>query len=143
MPCRVEWVDTDASGHYHHGTLIRWVESAEAEMFRRIGRPDLYGSIPRVHYEADYHARVWFGDEVELRLTIDRVGRSSLAMSFSALSGETIVATGKLVQVNAGADGHADPWADDVRAALEALVPGAGSSAPSTNGVPEVRTPLT
>src|SRR5690349_11595179 len=89
VPCRVEWIDTDASGQYHHGTVIRWVESAEAEIFRRIGHIELYGRLPRVHYEADYHARVWFGDEVELRLTVDRVGRSSLSMSFRAVSGDT------------------------------------------------------
>jgi len=27
---RVEWQDTDAAGHYHHSTVIRWVEAAEA-----------------------------------------------------------------------------------------------------------------
>lgn len=121
--CRVEWVDTDASGHYHHSTVIRWVETAESEIFRRIGRAAMYGRIPRVHYEADYHSRVWFGDEVDLRLTIDRVGQSSLKMSFAAMAGETRVASGRLVQVNLGADGRAEPWEDDVRSALEALVP--------------------
>ena len=27
---RVEWPDTDAAGHYHHSTVVRWVEAAEA-----------------------------------------------------------------------------------------------------------------
>jgi acyl-CoA thioesterase FadM len=133
VPCRVEWLDTDASGHYHHGTVIRWVESAEAELFRRIGCADIFGRIPRVHYEADYHSRVWFGDEVELRLTVDRVGRSSLSMSFTALSGDTVVASGKLIQVNAGEDdGRAAPWSEDVRRSLETMIP--------ANGAPITRT---
>ena len=25
----VEWPDTDAAGHYHHSSVIRWVEAAE------------------------------------------------------------------------------------------------------------------
>ena len=31
----VEWVDTDASGHQHNSAVMRWVESAEAELFLR------------------------------------------------------------------------------------------------------------
>lgn len=123
VSCRVEWIDTDASGHYHHSTVIRWVETAEAELFRRIGHAGMFANIPRVHYEADYLARVWFGDEIELRLTIDRVGRTSLVMSFSAVCGETVVASGHLVQVNAAGDGRTEPWPDEVRTALEAMAP--------------------
>src|SRR5213595_194769 len=29
----VEWVETDASGHQHNSSVMRWVESAEAELF--------------------------------------------------------------------------------------------------------------
>ena len=122
--CRVEWVDTDASGHYHHGTVIRWVEAAEAAMFRQIGRMELFGNNPRVHYEVDYRSRAFFGDEVELRLTIDRVGRSSLEMSFQALTADGLVASGQVVEVNAaGVDGRAEPWSEGLRAALVSLIP--------------------
>jgi acyl-CoA thioester hydrolase len=136
-------MDTDASGHYHHGTVIRWVESAEAELFRRIGRADMYGRIPRVHYEADYHSRVWFGDEIDLLLTVDKVGRSSLSMSFTALSGETLVATGSLVQVNADDDGRAVPWTSQVRAALGGLAPPSRPVVASIQGVDGASGPLT
>ena len=27
---RVEWIDTDAAGIYHNGSVLRYVESAEA-----------------------------------------------------------------------------------------------------------------
>jgi len=132
--CRVEWIDTDASGHYHHSTVIRWVESAEAELFRRSGHSHMYGSMPRVHYEADFHSRVWFGDEVDLLLTVDHVGRSSLTMSFAVLAGATIVASGKLVQVNAiGDDGSAAPWSDEVRDALEGMIPAATEQTSGTS----------
>lgn len=134
VSCRVEWVDTDASGHYHHGTVIRWVEAAEAEMFRQIGRIDLYGNNPRVRYEVDYRSRVWFGDEVELRLTVDRVGRSSLTMHFVALAAGVEVASGHVVEVNAaGEDGRAAPWPEDLRALLEGQAPAAVANASSAD----------
>lgn len=119
--CRVEWVDTDASGHYHHGTVCRWVETAEAEMLRRIGIRHWFGETPRVHYEADYLGRAWFGDEIDLHLAVDYLGSSSLRMSFEALRvDQRPVARGQVVIVNAPADdgARAAPWPQHIRDAF-------------------------
>lgn len=122
--CRVEWLDTDASGHYHHSTVIRWVEAAEAELFRRLGIDALYGNFPRVHYEANYLSRVWFGDEIDLELTVDKVGTSSLRMSFLATAaGQRQVARGRVVMVNApGENGRAEPWPAHVKETLTGVL---------------------
>jgi len=40
---RVEWHDTDAAGHHHHGAVLRWVESAETVLLERRSATELYG----------------------------------------------------------------------------------------------------
>jgi acyl-CoA thioester hydrolase len=108
---RVEWPDTDAAGRYHHSTVIRWVEAAEAELLDSLALIDVFGSVPRVHYEVDYLAPLFFRDEVELELTVESVGRSSVRYTFEArrlrtAGGDdvTIAAKGALVAVLVGAD---------------------------------------
>ena len=77
----VEWPDTDAAGHYHHSSVIRWVEAAEAELHLALGLPDLFGKVPRVRYEVDYLDRLWFRDRVSIDLRIASVGTTWCACS--------------------------------------------------------------
>jgi acyl-CoA thioester hydrolase len=115
----VEWRDTDAAGHYHHATVIRWVEAAEAELHERLGLLDLFGSVPRVHYDVDYTARLWFRDRVSIELTVAELGTSSLRYEFTVRRGDEVAARGALVCVNSDPSTEAAAaWPDDVRAAL-------------------------
>jgi len=115
----VEWPDTDAAGHYHHSTVIRWVEAAEAELHQQLGLLDLFGAVPRVHYEVDYAARLWFRDPVSIELAVAEVGRTSLRYEFTVTSGDRTAARGAMVCVNADPAGEgAAEWPDDVRMAL-------------------------
>lgn len=115
---RVGWQDTDASGHYHHGTVIRWVEEAEADLYRSLGMAQMFGRNPRVRYEVDYLSRVWFEDEVQTRLILEQVGTSSLTFAFEVRSRGTVVARGRMVTVNAHPEHGALPWPEDIRVAL-------------------------
>ncbi|WP_439677357.1 acyl-CoA thioesterase [Embleya sp. MST-111070] len=116
---RVEWQDTDAAGHYHHSAVQRWVEASEAVLLRRLGVGDLFGRIPRVHFEADYLERLWFGEAAYILLRIDRVGTSSLHYSFEVRGEHGVAATGRLSVVHCPPDHKgASPWPDEVRAAL-------------------------
>lgn len=124
----VDWCDTDAAGHYHHSSVIRWVEAAENELHTRLGLPELYGSVPRVRYEVDYLDRLWFRDEVTTSLWVENVGGASLVYGFEVQGPRGPAARGRMVCVNVGgrsgqgpADGEgppATPWPDAVRAAL-------------------------
>jgi acyl-CoA thioesterase FadM len=120
---RVAWVDTDASGHYHHSTVIRWVEEAEALLQGRLG-VDLFGVLPRVHYEVDYLDRLWFDDRVEVAFAIADVGRSSVRYAFEVRRADAPVARGHMVAVHAAsASEGAAPWPDDVRRLLREAGP--------------------
>ncbi|HZI99005.1 MAG TPA: thioesterase family protein [Actinomycetales bacterium] len=114
----VEWTDTDASGHYHHSSVIRWVEAAELELYEHLG-VGMFGTTPRVHYEVDYLARLWLGDRVDVELSIADVGSSSLRFAFVVRRGDVVAARGLMVCVNS--DPHSDgttPWPAAVRTAL-------------------------
>lgn len=118
---RVEWSDTDAAGHYHFSAVQRWAEAAEAVLLRRLGLDRLFGSIPRVHFEADYRERLWFGDVVRVGFRVERVGTSSLHYAFEVHGPNGAAATGRMSVVHSAAQAKGPaPWPDEVRMALGA-----------------------
>lgn len=121
---RVEWSDTDAAGHYHFSSVLRWAEAAEAVLLRRLGLGGLFGSIPRVHFEADYLERLWFGDAVHVELRVERVGTSSLHYVFEVRGPNGPAAAGRMSVVHslATAKGPA-PWPEEVRGVLSEAGP--------------------
>ncbi|WP_454131794.1 acyl-CoA thioesterase [Kitasatospora aureofaciens] len=116
---RVEWSDTDAAGHYHFSAVQRWAEAAEAALLRRLGLAELFGRIPRVHFEADYRERLWFGDVVRTELRVVRVGGSSLHYAFEVHGPTGLAAIGRMSVVHAAPQAKgAEPWPAPVRRAL-------------------------
>ncbi|MFD7842803.1 acyl-CoA thioesterase [Nocardia sp. NPDC059764] len=131
----VDWQDTDAAGHYHHGTVVRWVEAAEAALLESLGLRGLFGGIPRVRYEVDYLERLWFGDTAAVDLTVGAVGRSSVRYDFvirripaetrtHAAEPPAIAARGSLTAVHApDAAGGSRPWPASIADALRDGLP--------------------
>lgn len=120
FPIRVEWVDTDAAGHQHFSAPLRWVERAETELFERLGIGDLTEKCtPRVRFEIDYRARLWFRDVVQVQLGVAKVGRSSLTFTFTIERDGRHAAEGSYVVAHVGASENAsEPWPQDARARL-------------------------
>lgn len=113
---RVEWRDTDAAGHYHHSAVLHWAEVAEARLQESLGLGDLFGSVPRVRYEADYLARLWFRDIVDVDLRVADVGRTSVTYTFEIRRDDETVARGRMVTAHTDpATGSPTPWTDDER----------------------------
>ena len=79
---RIEWVDTDAAGIYHNSTVIRLVEAAEAALAREHGLDGYFPVAPRVRYEADFEAPLFFGQEVTTTVSVLELGRSSMTFGF-------------------------------------------------------------
>ncbi|MFJ1708483.1 acyl-CoA thioesterase [Kitasatospora sp. NPDC088346] len=128
---KVEWSDTDAAGHHHFSAVLRWAEAAEAVLLRRLGLDGLFGSIPRVHFEADYLERLWFGDVVRVAIRVDRVGTSSLHYAFDVHGPQGRAAAGRMSVVHSAATAKgAAPWPAETRARLA----GAGPQRPETYG---------
>ncbi|WP_235504774.1 acyl-CoA thioesterase [Arthrobacter sp. Leaf141] len=121
----VEWVDTDASGHQHNSAVVRWVEAAEASLVRQLGLSDYFPVAPRVKQVLNFHAKLWFGQQITTTVWIKELGRSSLTLGFEvdggscdqSPGGRAASGTVTSVHVPAGAE-HSAPWPDRMRQAL-------------------------
>lgn len=101
MMRRVAFADTDASGRVHFTAILRYVEEAEHEFFASRGMEvisDQHG-WPRVHVDCDYRAPLAFGDQVEVLLVVQVVGKTSVKYTFAIKKAEQLCAEGNMVIV--------------------------------------------
>jgi acyl-CoA thioester hydrolase len=132
---RVEWPDTDASGHQHNSAVIRWAEAAEAELLRRNGLEWLWGRTPRVRHEINYRGRLWFGQVVRTRLRVTELGRTSMVYEFEVRGPNGVAADGRIVVVHAEPDQPvATHWPPRVRAAFTDVAPPAPTGTATETG---------
>ncbi|GGJ30123.1 acyl-CoA thioesterase [Paenarthrobacter histidinolovorans] len=119
----VEWVDTDASGHQHNSAIMRWVEAAEAELFRSLELPDYFPSAPRVQQVVNYKAKLWFGQRITATVKIQALGRTSLTMAFEVKSDDGgVAAYGTLTTVHVpNGTTTAQPWPEHVVRAIQGV----------------------
>jgi acyl-CoA thioester hydrolase len=120
---RIEWIDTDAAGIYHNSTVVRLVETVEAALVRDRGLDGYFPVAPRVRYEADFEAPLFFGQEVTTTLAVTELGTTSMTFSFEvwgeAFEGapRTRAARGRYVTVHLDRDGSGrattSPWPAD------------------------------
>jgi acyl-CoA thioester hydrolase len=79
---RVEWVDTDASGIYHNSSVARFVEAAEARLMHERGLDGYFPVAPRVRYEVDFEAPLFFQQDVTAVVELVHLGTSSMRFEF-------------------------------------------------------------
>ena len=117
---RVQWMDTDAAGIWHHSTLVRWAEEAEAELHRQLGIiGETFGATPRVHVEFDYFLPLRFDELVRLTLTVADLGRTSVTYEFDLVRGSERVVSGKMIAVFIDREtGAKREWPESIRSAL-------------------------
>ena len=117
---RVAWVDTDAGGRIHFTAAFRWAELAETALMRRLGfLTESWSDYPRKKVEAEYLNVLRFEDEIEIRLRVARVGRTSVTYDWTiAKDGEAYI-NGRHTVVHVDREGRPEPLADAIRAALD------------------------
>jgi acyl-CoA thioester hydrolase len=117
---RVQWMDTDAAGIWHHSVVLRWAEEAEAELHRRLGIIDVtFGATPRVRTEFDFPNSVRFDDVVDITLTISHLGTTSMAYEIEVDNDSRPVAKGRMVIVLIDREsGQKRDWPASVREAV-------------------------
>ena len=115
---RVAWVDTDAGGRIHFSNAFRWAEVAETSLMRRLGLLQEWGDYPRRHAEAEFHRVLRFEDEIDVRLRVERVGRTSITYVWTIETGGTLCVSGRHTVVNVDRNGRPEPLSDSVRRAL-------------------------
>lgn len=122
----IEWVDTDAAGHQHNSVVMRFVEAAEAKLFRDLGLKSYFPTAPRVRHEIDYRAKLFFGQLVTTVVRVDRLGTTSMSFAFEVWGHPhearraTLAAEGKFVTVCVPIGEQASaPWPQEIVEALQ------------------------
>ena len=112
---RLRWADADAAGRLHFPRIFELIEEAESELVRSINWPmnrNLGYDFPRVHVECRFLKVLSLDDPFRLRLTVGKLGRSSIRYDYQvfdaqaelAIEGTMTVVTlqnGKPVQIPA------------------------------------------
>jgi acyl-CoA thioester hydrolase len=111
---RMRWADVDAAGRLHFPRIFEIVEEAEIELLRRIGWSMFERlkefDFPRVRIECDFKRMIALDALFRLRLTVGKIGRSSIRYDFQAFleTGElalegamtvVILRSGKLMKI--------------------------------------------
>jgi acyl-CoA thioesterase FadM len=100
VTARIQWVDTDAAGHYHFTTAFRLFEMAEGELLAALGLLSATsGRLPRVHASADFRRALHFRDLVTVHAVVDRVGDASLTLRFEIHHDADLCVKGHFVTV--------------------------------------------
>lgn len=122
----VEWSDTDAAGHHHNSSILRWVEACESRLYRDLGIARIFGDCPRVQQTVNYTAKLWFGQKISASVYIDKVGTSSVTFGFEVHGEETehrereLAAHGTIVTVYVDPEtGKSAPWPEQIRSAFQ------------------------
>jgi YbgC/YbaW family acyl-CoA thioester hydrolase len=100
---RVEFAETDMAGIVHFANFFRWMEEAEHEYFRSLGLTIVYkqdGGVhvgwPRVSASCNFHKPLFYEDEFEVRVTVERLGVKSINYHFELWRDADHIATGRL-----------------------------------------------
>jgi YbgC/YbaW family acyl-CoA thioester hydrolase len=117
---RVAWVDTDAGGRIHFSNAFRWAEQAETALRRELGILEGWGGYPRRQVEAEFRQVLRFEDEIEVRISPERLGETSITWRFEITRDGELCIDGRMVVVHVGDDGRPIPLTADEREALGA-----------------------
>jgi YbgC/YbaW family acyl-CoA thioester hydrolase len=85
---RVRFQDVDAAGiiffsryfEYAHETYEEWMRAAGLPFEEWLGRAEF--GMPLVHAEADFHSPARLGEELSLRIEVERLGETSVSFIF-------------------------------------------------------------
>ena len=116
---RVEWSDTDAAGHQHFTSVLRWAEQAEILLHERLGIAGItVGKCPRVHVSVDFSRRLMPQQIVDVDVAVARVGRTSVAYDFVVRLDGDVAARGSVVAALVEPGAGAMAWPEHARRAL-------------------------
>jgi acyl-CoA thioester hydrolase len=90
-PVQVRFRDTDAFGHVNNAVFFSYIELARIRYFLDALQPgEPFDRLPLIlaRVELDFRSPIMFGEEVEVRTRVDRIGRSSIAMSHRMTAGD-------------------------------------------------------
>jgi acyl-CoA thioester hydrolase len=107
----VRFRDCDLMGHVNHAVYLTYFEQCRFAWWRHLGGTMGFpgASTLIVHAECDYRAPSFLNDELEIRLQLASVGRSSVTLVYEIVNVATgqRIAEGKTVNVTVDPATHA------------------------------------
>ena len=121
----VRFRDCDAMGHVNHAVYFTYFEQGRLTFWREVtGAPSPQTRVIIARAECDYRSPAHFGDELEVRVGIGEIGRSSFTLTYEIVhvSADRLIAKGKTVMVSYDYDKNAPiPLPAAARELLERL----------------------
>ncbi len=79
----VRFRDCDAMGHVNHAVYFTYLEQCRLTFWRELtGTPSPHTRVIIARAECDYRSPAHFGDELEIRLNVAAIGRSSFTLIY-------------------------------------------------------------
>ncbi|MGK2951153.1 MAG: tol-pal system-associated acyl-CoA thioesterase [Thiobacillus sp.] len=101
-PIRVYWEDTDAGGVVYYANYLKFMERARSEWLRAFGFEqdalrDEAGIVFVVRWvEIDYLSPARFNDQLDVSVSLHKMGRASLAVQQTLTRGPTRLASAQI-----------------------------------------------
>lgn len=127
---RLRWADSDAAGRLHFPRIFEIVEEAESELVRQIQWPmnrSMGYDFPRAHVECRFLRVLTLDSAFRLRLTVGKVGRTSIRYDYQVFDAEGELAIEGTMTVVVLQDGKPTEIPPTLRAALESEISTYGS----------------
>jgi acyl-CoA thioester hydrolase len=99
----VRFRDCDAMGHVNHAVYLTYFEQGRLTFWRELtGTPSPHTRVIIARAECDYRSPAHFGDELEVRVKVGEIGRSSFVLVYeiAQVGSERLIASGKTVMVS-------------------------------------------
>lgn len=124
---RVRWVEVDAQQVVFNGHYLTYLDVAISEYWRAVGLPypegvkHQQGDIYARRNTLEYHAPARLDDWLDIGVRCERIGNSSLTMSWAVWAQGRLVVTGESVYVHTSLEtGKSAPVPQAVREQIEA-----------------------
>ena len=112
-------------GHVNHAVYFTYLEQCCLTFWRELtGWPSPHTRVILARAECDYVSPAHFGDELEVRVNVAEIGRSSFVLVYEivGVSDGRVIANGKTVMVSYDYDASkAVPLSPEARALLEGV----------------------
>ena len=101
---RVQFAETDLAGIAHFAMLFRYMEEAEHALWRAAGMSIAKAGEnvgwPRISASLDFKSPLFFEDECDVVVEIDKVTRSTIVYRHRIVRGETVIAEGTMTAIH-------------------------------------------
>lgn len=117
--------ETDAFGHINNTVVNGWFEASRVPVFEIFADGPAITDIRLIlaRTEVDFVAQIFYGKDVTIRTTVERIGNSSFVVAQEAFQDGKLVSRGKAVQVHFDLRTQKSmPITDSQRAALQAIM---------------------